>query len=83
MIYKGNEIMARVYGSYSDLFSLKPNGELDTSQDIKIEHNDHEVVWYEVVGMEHLRCSLGPFVEIPTIEEAKRRIDAYALENPE
>lgn len=88
MEYRDEEINARVHVTQtgSDLYSLKENGDLDESQDCYIEHEDDEVlhiVWYEVSGMEHIDIvdpktkQLLYFVEIPTIEEAKRRIDLY------
>jgi len=82
MIYKDEEIQARVAGTYSDLYELKDDGSLDTSIDILIKHDDETIVWYEVGGMVHLNCSRGYFTEIPSIEEAKLRIDAYEKENP-
>jgi hypothetical protein len=83
MTYKDNEILARVWQSSSDLYTLKRNGELNESLDIVIDNHDQTIVWYEVEGMEHLNCSRGYFTEIPTIEEAKLRIDAYDRENKE
>lgn len=83
MIYKDCEILARVYIEGSDLYTLKDDGTLDESLDIFIENEQNEtVVWYEVGEMEHLSCSRGGFTHIPSIEEAKLRIDAYNKENP-
>lgn len=73
MEYRGEQILARVFQSSSDLYTLKEDGELDESLDIVIDHEDQEIVWYEVEGMEHLSCSLGFFMEIPSIEEANRQ----------
>lgn len=85
MTYKDYDILARVYQSGSDLYSLKDNGELDESLDIKIDHDDQEIVWYEVDEMSHIHVNDVDgqplhFVEIPSIEEAKNRIDLWIEE---
>lgn len=88
MIYDEEEITARVAGTYSDLYSLNEKGGLDKSLDIIIYNDDEEVVWYEVGGMTHLHCldtdgvTKLYFTEIPSIAEAKRRIDRYRNQNP-
>lgn len=43
MEYKDYEILARVWESTSDLYSLTTDGELDTSQDILLFNDDKEV----------------------------------------
>lgn len=87
MFYDEEEITARVGGTYSDIYSLKKNGELDESQDVIIKNDDEEVVWYDVLQMSHLHCTdsngqLLYFVEVPSIEECKRRIDLYREQYP-
>lgn len=90
MQYKEYDIMARVHKSMSDLYSLNEDGSLAESQGILIDNDLDEIVWYEVSGMEHLDVmdiesrshEILPFVEIPTIEEAKRRIDLYEEQSP-
>lgn len=85
MFYKDDEIVARVHETGSDLYTLTDKGELDKSCDLRIDHNDQEIVWYEVVDMAHLHVEENGkklyFTEIPTIEEAKRRIDLYDKQN--
>ena len=86
MIYKGEEIVARVWQSGTDLYTLTAKGELDTSLDIYFDNGDQHIVWYEVSEMSHLDVVINGerqyFMEIPTIEEAKQRIDAYRAANP-
>lgn len=87
MYYDDIEITARVWESHSDLYSLTEEGDLDESYDIIINNDDMEIVWYEVGEMTHLHCTdkdgtLLYFVEIPSVEEAKRRIDLYHKQNP-
>lgn len=77
MEYKDYEILARVWESTSDLYSLTTDGELDTSQDILLFNDDKEVVWYEVAGLELIKT---PFDDpkygfYRTIEDAKKAID--------
>ena len=83
MLYKNEEIMARVHKSMSDLYSLTEDGELDESQDILIDNDVNDIVWYEVVGSEHLS---SPFNNrrtgfFDTIEEAKQAIDWWHEQN--
>lgn len=82
MIYKDQEIMARVHKSMSDLFSLTDDGELDESQDILLDNEDDTIVWYEVSGSEHISTPFDsrrvPGFE--TIEDAKASIDWYEEE---
>jgi hypothetical protein len=78
MIYKDHEIYARVAGTYSDLYTLKKDGSLDTSQDIVIYNDDEQIVWYEV---EAIDPNAKPFLrtmmwtQLKTLDEAKKIVD--------
>jgi len=77
MFYKDYEILARVHKSMSDLYSLTEDGDLGESQDILIDNDVNDIVWYEVAGMEHIKT---PYDDpktgfYATIEDAKKAID--------
>lgn len=77
MTYKGFEIFARVGGTYSDLYSLKRNGELNKeSEDIIIYNGDEEVVWYETDG-DHVLDDFDNPCGFKTLESCKAAIDKY------
>lgn len=80
MTYKGFEIFARIGGTYSDLFSLKRNGELKDSQDIIIFNEDEQVVWYET-DADHVLEDFDSPCGFRTLESCKEAIDRYVKEN--
>ncbi len=80
MTYRGFEIFARVGGTYSDLYSLKRNGELNESQDIIIHNDDEEVVWYETDG-DHVLDGFDNPCGFRTLESCKDSIDRYVKEH--
>lgn len=88
MEYKGYEIDARIGGTYSDLWSLDENGSLKESCNVQILNDDTSILWYEVCDLAGSSCKDKDgtalyFVDIPTLEEARRRIDLYKNQNKE
>lgn len=75
MLYREHEIYARVGGTYSDLYTLDDNGDLDESQDIIIKNGDEQVVWYEVEAIDPDSGTTTMFVELKTLEDAKKQVD--------
>jgi hypothetical protein len=75
MTYRDHEILARVCGTYSDLYELKDDGSLvEESEDILIKNQDEEIVWYEAEVINPITGFSG-WDRFKTIEDAKRSID--------
>lgn len=75
MLYREHEIFARVGGTYSDLYTLDDKGDLHESQDIIIKNGDEQVVWYEVEAIDPKDGLTNMFIELPSIEAAKKQVD--------
>ncbi len=75
MEYKDHEIFARVCGTYSDLYTLTDDGELDESQDMIIYNDDEQIVWFEVEAVDPHSGTTTIYAELETIEDAKEIVD--------
>ena len=80
MIYKGNEIFARVHKSYSDLHSLDSKGNLVGEGEeghCLIDNGAWDIVWYEVEYPDNSMDFDVQGMGFSSIKKAKSEIDKY------
>lgn len=76
MIYRDHEILARVSGTYSDLYSIHEDGSLfEESEDLILYNGDEEVIWYEVEVIDPKHGYTTWAMELKSVEAAKELID--------